>query len=40
MVISPDGSARDNGAVQMTTEIKCSIPGKTYTTDVHYDIPD
>ena len=23
----------------MAVEIKCPVPGKTYTIDVHYDIP-
>ena len=40
MVVSPDGSCWEDGETRFAIEIKCPVPGKKYTTDVHYDIPD
>ena len=39
LVVSPDGSCRENDKVKYAVEIKCPVPGKKFTTDVHYAIP-
>ena len=41
IVVSPDGECRTsmNAPVKCAIEIKCPLPDKKYTTDVHYDIP-
>lgn len=38
-IVSPDGSCRTGDIVQAAVEIKCPIPGKQFTTDVHYTMP-
>ena len=39
MVVSPDGSLRNDQHTVKAIEIKCPLPGKVYTTDVHYVVP-
>ncbi|KAK3107914.1 hypothetical protein FSP39_025021 [Pinctada imbricata] len=42
LLVSPDGSLRDpkiESRIEFGVEIKCPLPGKLYTTDVHYSIP-
>lgn len=40
-VVSPDGSGRvaQNSKPLYAIEIKCPIPGKSFTTPVHYEVP-
>ena len=42
MVVSPDGMLQNNTSEQnsLAIELKCPLPGKKFTNDVHYDIPD
>ena len=40
IIVSPDGSCRKDGIPVSAIEIKCPVPGKKYTPDVHYTIPD
>lgn len=43
LVVSPDGSIRDRkneNHLQFAIEIKCPFPGKVFTTDVHYKLPN
>lgn len=35
MVVSPDGSCREESNTQYAEEIKCPVPDKKYTTDDH-----
>ena len=41
LLVSPDGSAREatSGDVGAAVEFKCPVPGKAFTTPVHYTIP-
>ena len=39
MVVSPDGSGIRNNATKVAFEIKCPVPNKKFTTDVHYTLP-
>lgn len=40
-LVSPDGSIREKpyGSAILALEFKCPFPGKTFTTDIHYQIP-
>ena len=40
IIVSPDGSCRTSGVPVSAVEIKCPVPGKVYTPDVHYMIPE
>ena len=42
MVVSPDGRLQNSTSEQneLAIELKCPLPGKKFTTDVHYDIPE
>ena len=40
IIVSADGSCRKNGIPVSAIEIKCPVPGKKYTPDVDYTIPD
>lgn len=39
LIVSPDGSCREQNSVKYAIEIKCPVPGKIYKTDVHYEMP-
>lgn len=39
MVVSPDGSTLVDNETVKAIEIKCPLPGKQFTTDVHYKVP-
>ena len=40
LIVSPDGSCRENEVPIAAIEIKCPLPGKTVVPDVQYKIPD
>lgn len=42
LIVSPDGSikCRDKSGTLFGIEIKCPYPGKSFTTQVHYSIPN
>ena len=39
LIVSPDGSGQEDGNNILAVEVKCPMPNKKYTTDVHYEIP-
>ena len=40
LVINPDGSCRNKDKPTIAIEIKCPVPGKKYSPDVHYKISE
>ena len=40
IIVSPDGSCRQNSVPVTAIEIKCPLPGKKVVPDVHYRLPD